>query len=70
MPSLKAVVVEELKEEDFGVKVADEGVIAYLSSRKPSRHEIMDTVPELEGCPMDTVENGVFIQVGEKPFAI
>ena len=70
MPSVKVVVVEELKEEGFGVKVTDGGVIAHLGSRTPSRHEIVDAVPELEGCPMEIVEDGVFIQVGEEPFVI
>ncbi len=70
MPSVKVVVVEELKEEGFGVKVTDGGVIAHLGSRTPSRHEIVDAVPELEGFPMERVEEGVFIQVGEEPFVI
>jgi hypothetical protein len=68
MPTLKAAVVEELKEEGFGVKVTDGGIIAHLSSRKPSRHEIIDAVPELEGFPMETMEEGVFISVGEERF--
>ena len=66
MPSVKVVVVEELKEEGFGVKVTDGGVIAHLGSRTPSRHEIVDAVPELEGFPVEQVEEGVFIQVGEE----
>jgi hypothetical protein len=70
MPSLKVVVVEELKEAGFGVKITDGGVIAHLGSRKPSRHEIVGAVPELEGCPMGTVEDGVFISVGEERFPI
>ena len=69
MPSLKVVVVEELEEEGFGVKVTDGGVVAYLGSRKPSRHEIVDAVPELEGCPMEVVEDGVFISVEEEHFS-
>ncbi len=69
MPFMKAVVVEELKEEGFGVKVTDGGIIAYLSGRTPSRHEIVDAVPELEGFPMETVEEGVFISVGEERFS-
>jgi hypothetical protein len=67
MPSLK--VVEELKEAGFGVKVTDGGVVAYLHGRKPSRHELVDAVPKLEGCPMETVEDGVFISVGEERFS-
>ena len=66
MPSLKVVVVEELKEEGFGVKVTDGGVIAHLGSRTPSRHELVGAVPELEGFPMKMVEEGVLIQVGKK----
>jgi hypothetical protein len=66
---MKAVVVEELKEEGFGVKVTDGGIIAYLSGRTPSRHEIVDAVPELDGCPMEIVEEGVFISVGEERFS-
>ncbi len=69
MSSMKAVVVEELKEEGFGVKVTDGGIIAYLSGRTPSRHEIVDAVPELDGCPMEIVEEGVFISVGEERFS-
>lgn len=70
MPSLKAVVIEELEEAGFGVKVTDGGVIAHLSSRKPSRHEIVDAVSELEGCPMETVKDGVFISVGKERFSV
>ena len=70
MPSVKVVVVEELKEEGFGVKVTDGGIIAHLGSRTPSRHELVGAVPELEGFPMERTEDGVFIQVGEKPFVI
>ena len=70
MPSVKVVVVEELKEEGFGVKVTDGGIIAHLGSRTPSRHEIVDAVPELEGFPMERTDEGVFIQVGEEPFVI
>lgn len=70
MPTVKAVVVEELKEAGFGVKIADGGVIARLSSRKPSRHELVDAVPELDGCPMEIVEEGVFISVGEERFSL
>jgi len=65
MPAVKPVVVEELEEAGFGVKITDGGVIAHLGSRKPSRHELVDAVPELEGCPMERVEEGVFISVGE-----
>jgi hypothetical protein len=70
MPSLKAVVAEGLEREGFGVKGADGGVIAHLGSRTPSRHEIVDAVPELDGVPMDTVEEGVFVQVEEEPFSV
>ena len=70
MPSVKVVVVEELKEEGFGVKVTDGGIIAHLGSRTPSRQKIVDAVPELEGFPMERTDEGVFIQVGEKPFVI
>ena len=70
MPSVKVVVVEELKEEGFGVKVTDGGIIAHLGSRTPSRHELVGAVPELEGFPMERTEDGVFIQVGEEPFVI
>jgi hypothetical protein len=69
MPTVKAVVVERLEEAGFGVKITDGGVVAYLSNRKPSRHELVDAVPELEGCPMETVEEGVFISVGEEQFS-
>jgi len=69
MPTVKAVVVEELEEAGFGVKITDGGVIAHLSSRKPSRHEIVDAVPELEGLSMETVEEGVFVSVGEERFS-
>ena len=70
MPSVKVVVVEELKEEGFGVKITDGGIIAHLGSRTPSRHELVDAVPELKGFPMERTEDGVFIQVGEEPFVI
>ncbi len=70
MPTVKAVVVEELKEAGFGVKIADGGVLAHLSSRKPSRHELVDAVPELDGCPMETAEDGVFISVGEEQLSL
>ena len=70
MPSVKVVVVEELKEEGFGVKITDGGIIAHLGSRTPSRHEIVGAVPELEGFPMERTDEGVFIQVGEEPFVI
>jgi len=69
MPTVKAVVVEELEEAGFGVKITDGGVVAHLGSRKPSRHEIVDAVPELEGLPMESVEDGVFISVGEEQFS-
>jgi hypothetical protein len=58
-------VVQELEEEGFGVKVAEDGIVAYLDSRKPSRHELVDAVPELEKYPMGRVEDGVFVLVGE-----
>ena len=64
MPSLKAVVVKELKGAGFGVKVTDGGVVAHLDSRKPSRHELVDAVPELNSSQMETVEEGVFISFG------
>jgi hypothetical protein len=58
-------VVQELEEEGFSVKISDEGVIAHLNSRKPSYREIVSAVPRLEGLPMETVGDGVFISVGE-----
>jgi hypothetical protein len=61
-------VIQKLEEEGFGVKVADCGIIAYLDSRKPSRHEIVDSVPALEGCSMGRVEAGILIQIGEERF--
>ncbi|PSQ86045.1 MAG: hypothetical protein BRD42_06600 [Bacteroidetes bacterium QS_3_64_15] len=66
----KSVLIDQLKEEGFGVKITDGGIIAHLRSRTPSRHEIVDAVPELEGFPMGRTDEGVFIQVGEKPFVI
>lgn len=69
MPTVRAVVVEELEEAGFGVKVTNGGVVAYLSNRKPSRHELVGAVPELKGLPMETVEGGVFISVGEERFS-
>ena len=70
MPSVKVVVVEELKEEGFGVKITDGGIIAHLGSRTPSRHELVGAVPESEGFSMERTDEGVFIQVGEEPFVI
>ena len=70
MPSVKTVLAEELKEEGFGVKITDGGIIANLGSRKPSRHELVGAVPELEAYPMEIVEEGVFISVGEERFSI
>lgn len=57
-------VVQELEKEGFGVKVAEDGIVAYLDGRKPRRNELVDAVPELEECPMGKVEAGVFILVG------
>ena len=70
MPSVRAVVVEEVEEEGFGVKITDGGVIAYLESRTPSRHELVDAVPELDGCPMKRTDEGVFVSVGEEEFSL
>ena len=64
MASVKTVLTEELKEEGFGVKITDGGIIAYLGSRKPSRHELIGAVPELEAYPMEIAEDGVLISVG------
>jgi hypothetical protein len=69
MTTLKSVVAEELREEGFGVKITDGGVIAYLGSRKPSHHELVDAVPELEGCPMEKVNEGTLIQAEDEPFS-
>ena len=70
MPTEKSVLIDQLKEESFGVKITDGGIIAHLGSRTPSRHEIVDAVPELEGFPMERTEDGVFIQVGEERFSL
>lgn len=68
MPSVKGVLLDRLKEEGFGVKITDGGVIAYLGSRKPSRHELVGAVPELEGFPMETTDEGVLIPIGKERF--
>jgi metal-dependent amidase/aminoacylase/carboxypeptidase family protein len=60
-----AEVVQELKEEGFGVKVADGGIIASLQGRKPRHNELVGAVSDLEGLPMETMGGGVFIRVGE-----
>lgn len=70
MPTVKAVVAEELREKGFGVEIADDGVIAHLGNRKPSCHEIRGAMPELEGFPIDTVEEGVLISVPQEEFPI
>ncbi|MCS4097488.1 hypothetical protein [Salinibacter ruber] len=62
--------LRQLNEEGFNVKITDGGVIAHLSSRKPSRHELVDAVPELDGCPMEMTEDGVFISVGEEQLSL
>lgn len=63
-------VVQELEEEGFGVEVTDGGIIASLRGRKPSHHELVGAVSELEGLPMKTMGRGVFIRVGEEKFSI
>jgi len=63
-------VVRELEREGFGVKLAEDGIVTYLDGRKPSRHELVDAVPELEECPTGRVAEGVFILIGEEPFVI
>lgn len=70
MPTTKAVVAEELKQKGFGAEITDEGVIAHLSNRKPSRHEIVDAIPELEGLPMEAVEKGVLISAQKEKFPV
>lgn len=70
MPTSKNALLNQLKEEGFGVKVADGGIVAHLSSDKPSRHELVDAVPKLEDYPMETTDEGVFIPIGEERFLI
>ena len=63
-------VVQKLEKEGFRVKIADGGIIAYLHDRRLSRGEVVDAVPELDGCPMEMTEDGVFISVGEEQLAL
>jgi hypothetical protein len=65
MSSELARLIDQLIEEGFSVKITDGGIIAYLHSRTLLHQEIVDAVPDLEGSPMETVEDGVFISFGE-----
>lgn len=70
MPSKIALRIELLGDAGFGVKIADGGIIAYLNSRNPSPQELIDAVPEIEGLPMETIGDGVFISTEKERLPI
>jgi hypothetical protein len=72
-PETRLLRAENSRSSHFNRKIAMptvKGVVARLGGRAPSRHELVDAIPELDGCPAETVEGGVFISVGEEGFAI